>query len=94
MQVDFKPFPPPVINMVNAQFRAEYREVRRPAKGKEPLAEPKPVPCSQCNSEIGQPRPSKNKRKAIEPSRPAMKKFDGQYNRRPARRAVFDRLGA
>ncbi|CAL9018954.1 unnamed protein product, partial [Prunus brigantina] len=28
MQVDSKPFPPPVINMVNAQLRAEYREER------------------------------------------------------------------
>ncbi|CAL2247238.1 unnamed protein product [Prunus armeniaca] len=54
MQVDSKPFPPPVINMVNAQLRAEYREVRWPAKGKEPLAEPEPVPCSRCKSEIGQ----------------------------------------
>ncbi|CAL2230097.1 unnamed protein product [Prunus armeniaca] len=54
MQVDSKPFPPPVISMVNAQLRAKYREVRRPAKGKEPLAEPEPVPCSRCNSEIGQ----------------------------------------
>ncbi|CAL2276216.1 unnamed protein product [Prunus armeniaca] len=28
MQVDSKPFPSPVINMVNAQLRAEYREER------------------------------------------------------------------
>ncbi|CAL2246492.1 unnamed protein product [Prunus armeniaca] len=94
MQVDSKPFPLPVINMVNAQLRAEYREVRRPAKGKEPLAKPELVPCSRCNSEIGRPRPSENKRKAIELSRPAMRKFGGQYDRRPARRAVFDWLGA
>ncbi|CAL8095911.1 unnamed protein product [Prunus armeniaca] len=53
MQVDSKPFPPPVINMVNAQLQAEYREVRRPAKGKESLAEPEPVPCSRCKYEIG-----------------------------------------
>ncbi|CAL8112903.1 unnamed protein product [Prunus armeniaca] len=94
MQVDSKPFPLPVINIVNAQLRAEYREVRRPAKGKEPLAEPELVPCSLCNSKIGRPRPSENKRKAIEPSRPAMRKFGGQYDRRPARRVVFDQLGA
>ncbi|CAL2238991.1 unnamed protein product [Prunus armeniaca] len=41
MQVDSKPFPPPVINMVNAQLWAEYREVHRSAEGKEPL-----VPCT------------------------------------------------
>ncbi|CAL2247187.1 unnamed protein product [Prunus armeniaca] len=85
MQVDSKPFPPPVINMVNAQLRAEYREVRQPAKGNEPLAEPEPVPCSRCKSEIGQLRLPENKRKAIEPSRSAMRKFGGQYDRRPAR---------
>ncbi|CAL2239325.1 unnamed protein product [Prunus armeniaca] len=78
MQVDFKPFPSPIINMVNSQLRAEYREVRRPAKGKEPLAEPEPVPCSRCKSEIDQLRPPENKRKAIEPSRSAMRKFVGQ----------------
>ncbi|CAL2239605.1 unnamed protein product [Prunus armeniaca] len=94
MQVDPKPFPLPVINMVNAQLRAEYREVRRPAKGKELLAEPELVPCSRCNSEIGRPRPSENKRKAIESSRPGMRKFSGQYDRWPTRRVVFDRLGA
>ncbi|CAL8993776.1 unnamed protein product [Prunus brigantina] len=32
MQVDSKPFPPLVINMVNTQLRAEYREGRRPTK--------------------------------------------------------------
>ncbi|CAL2247877.1 unnamed protein product [Prunus armeniaca] len=84
MQVDSKPFPPPVINMVNAQLRAEYREVRRPANGKELLAEPEPVPCSRCKYEIGQLRPPENKRKAAEPSQSTMKKFDGQYDRRPA----------
>ncbi|CAL9018937.1 unnamed protein product, partial [Prunus brigantina] len=94
MQVDSKPFPPPIINMVNAQLRAEYREGRRPAKGKEPLAEPKPVLCSRCKYEIGQLRSPENKRKAAEPSQPTMKKFGGQYDRRPASRAVFDRLGA
>ncbi|CAL2270624.1 unnamed protein product [Prunus armeniaca] len=94
MQVDSKPFSPLVINMVNAQLRAEYREVHRPAKGKEPLAEPEPVPCSRCKYEIGQLRPPENKRKAAEPSQPTMKKFSGQYDRRPASRAVFDRLGA
>ncbi|CAL8136212.1 unnamed protein product [Prunus armeniaca] len=94
MQVDCKPFPPPVINMVNAQLRAEYREVRRSAKGKEPLAEPEPVPCSRCKYEIGQLRLPENKRKAAEPSQPTMKKFGGQYDRRPARRVVFDGLGA
>ncbi|CAB4286514.1 unnamed protein product [Prunus armeniaca] len=90
MQVDSKPFPPPVINMVNAQLRAEYREVRRPAKGKEALAELEPVPCSRCKYEIGQLRPPENKRKVAEPSQPTMKKFDGQYDHRPASRAVFD----
>ncbi|CAL2247484.1 unnamed protein product [Prunus armeniaca] len=94
MQVDCKPFLPPVINMVNAQLRAEYREVRRPAKGKESLAEPEPVPCSRCKYEIGQLRLPENKRKAAEPSQPTMKKFGGQYDRRPARRVVFDGLGA
>ncbi|CAL8077906.1 unnamed protein product [Prunus armeniaca] len=94
MQVDSKPFPPPVINMVNAQLRAEYREVRRPAKGKDPLAEPEPVPCSRCKYEISQLRQPENKNKAVEPSQPTMKKFGGQYDRRPASRAVFDRLGA
>ncbi|CAL8162372.1 unnamed protein product [Prunus armeniaca] len=94
IQVDSKPFPPPVINIVNAQLRAEYKEVRRPKKRKEPLAGPELVPCSRCNSEIGRPIPSKNKRKEIEPSRPAMRKFGSQYDRWPARRAVFDRLGA
>ncbi|CAL8136571.1 unnamed protein product [Prunus armeniaca] len=79
--------------MVNAQLRAEYSDVRRPAKGKEPLAEPEPVPCSRCKYEIGQLRPPKNKRKAAEPSQPTMKKFGSQYCR-PARRAVFNRLGA
>ncbi|CAL2227972.1 unnamed protein product [Prunus armeniaca] len=67
---------------------------RRPTKEKEPLAEPEPVLCSRCKYEIGQLRPPKNKRKAAEPSQPTMKKFDGQYDRRPASRAVFDRLGA
>ncbi|CAL8085528.1 unnamed protein product [Prunus armeniaca] len=94
MQVDSKPFPPPVINMVNAQLRAEYREVRRPAEGKEPLAEPEPIPCCRCKHEVRQLRPPENERKAIEPSRPTMRKFDGQYDRWPARRVVFDRLGA
>ncbi|CAL8992833.1 unnamed protein product [Prunus brigantina] len=73
MQVDSKPFPSPVINMVNAQPRAEYREERRPAKGKESLVEPEPVLCSRC----------KYKRKAAEPSPPTVKRFDGQYDRRP-----------
>ncbi|CAL8152703.1 unnamed protein product [Prunus armeniaca] len=68
MQVDSKPFPPPVINMVNAQLRPEYREVRRPAKGNELFAEPEPVPCSRCKCEIGQLRSPENKRKAIDPS--------------------------
>ncbi|XP_021829945.1 uncharacterized protein LOC110770168 [Prunus avium] len=45
MQVDSKPFPPPVVNMVDAQLRAEYREIRRPAKEKEPSAESEPVLC-------------------------------------------------
>ncbi|CAL9011614.1 unnamed protein product, partial [Prunus brigantina] len=94
MQVDSKPFPPPVINMVNAQLRAEYREGRWPAKGKEPLAEPKPVLCSRCKYEIGQLRPLKNKRKAAKPSPPTIKKFGGQYDHWPASRAVFDPLGA
>ncbi|CAL9024703.1 unnamed protein product [Prunus brigantina] len=58
MQVDSKPFPPPVINMVNAQLQAEYREGRRPAKGKEPLAEPELVLCSRCKYEIGAQSPS------------------------------------
>ncbi|CAL8993535.1 unnamed protein product, partial [Prunus brigantina] len=62
MQVDSKPFPPPVINMVNAQLRAEYREERQPSKGKEPLAESKPVLYSRCECEIGRPRPLENKR--------------------------------
>ncbi|CAL2240746.1 unnamed protein product [Prunus armeniaca] len=63
MQVDSKPFSPPVINMVNAQLRAEYREVRRPREGKKPLAEPEPVPCSRCKYEIGQLRPPETKEK-------------------------------
>ncbi|CAL9029424.1 unnamed protein product, partial [Prunus brigantina] len=94
MQVDSKPFPPPVINMVNAQLRADYREERRPAKGKEPLAEPKPVLCSRCECEIGCPRPLENKRKATEPSPQTIKRFGGQYDRRPAHGRLFDRLGA
>ncbi|CAL9021055.1 unnamed protein product, partial [Prunus brigantina] len=52
MQVDSKPFPPPTINMVNAQLRIGRREERRPAKGKELLAEPKPVLCSRCKHKI------------------------------------------
>ncbi|CAL9000637.1 unnamed protein product [Prunus brigantina] len=47
MQVDSKPFPPPVINMVNAQLRVGRWEEHRPAKGKEPMTEPKPVLCSR-----------------------------------------------
>ncbi|BFG25201.1 hypothetical protein CerSpe_114750 [Prunus speciosa] len=94
MQVDSKPFPPPVINMVNTQLRAEYREIRRPTKGKEPLAELKPLLCERCKHEIGQLRPQENKRKAAEPSQTTIKGFGGQYDRRPASRAIFDRLGA
>ncbi|CAL9021407.1 unnamed protein product, partial [Prunus brigantina] len=94
MQVDSKPFPLPVINRVNAQLRAEYREGRRSAKGKEPLAKPKSVLCSWCKYDISRPRPLENKRKAAEPSPPTIKKFGGQYDCRPASMAVFDRLGA
>ncbi|CAL2238306.1 unnamed protein product [Prunus armeniaca] len=93
MHVDSKPFPPPVINMVNAQLRAEYRELHRPAKGKESLAETELVPYSRFKYKNGQLRSPEDKRKAAEPSQPTMKKYDGQYDRRPANRAVFDRLG-
>ncbi|CAB4316889.1 unnamed protein product [Prunus armeniaca] len=55
---------------------------------------PEPVPCSRCKYEIGQLKSPENKTKAAEPSQPTMKKFDGQYDRRPANRAIFDRLGA
>ncbi|CAL9019065.1 unnamed protein product [Prunus brigantina] len=71
-----------------------HQHGRRPAKGKEPLAQPKPVLCSRCKYEIGQLRLLENKRKAAEPSLPTMKKFGGQHDHRPASRAVFDRLGA
>ncbi|CAL9000943.1 unnamed protein product [Prunus brigantina] len=54
MQVDSKPFPPPAINMVNAQLRVGRREERRPAKGKKPMAKPKPVLCSRCEYEMDQ----------------------------------------
>ncbi|CAL2277245.1 unnamed protein product [Prunus armeniaca] len=67
MQVDSKPFPPPVINMVNAQLWAEYRESAQTAKEQ------------------------KEGRRAISTD---YEEFGGQYNRRPTRRAVFDRLGA
>ncbi|CAL8993037.1 unnamed protein product [Prunus brigantina] len=85
---------PKIDRREEAPVRAEHREERRPAKGKEPLAEPEPVLCSRCKYEIGRPRPLKNKRKATEPSPPTVRRFRGQYDRRPARGRVFDRLGA
>ncbi|BFG20591.1 hypothetical protein CerSpe_068650 [Prunus speciosa] len=93
MQVDSKPFPPPVVNMVDAQLPTGYSEIRRTAKGKGPLAELEPLLCERCKNEIGQPKPQENKRKAAEPSQTIIKRFGGQYDRRPANRAVFSRLG-
>ncbi|CAL8993413.1 unnamed protein product [Prunus brigantina] len=81
MQVDSKPFPPPVINMINAQLRVEYREGRRPTKGKQPLAEPEPILCSQCNTSAGHkdeaaPRPVKT-------FKPPIVRDDRWYHARP-----------
>ncbi|CAL9020591.1 unnamed protein product [Prunus brigantina] len=90
MQVDSKPFPPPVINMVNAQLRVGRREERRSAKGKEPLAEPRSVLCSRCEYEIGRPKPLENKREAAGPSPSTVTRFGGQYGRRSACGRVFD----
>ncbi|CAL9005462.1 unnamed protein product, partial [Prunus brigantina] len=45
MQVDSKPFPPPVINMVNAQLRAEYTPTgqrKGAVENKRKAAEPSP----------------------------------------------------
>ncbi|KAL6286534.1 hypothetical protein ACE6H2_010924 [Prunus campanulata] len=75
MKVDAEPISLPIINMVNAQFRAEHREGHRPPKERELWPEPKLVFCDRCKNEIGQSRPQENKRKAREPSRSAVRKF-------------------
>ncbi|CAL9018713.1 unnamed protein product [Prunus brigantina] len=85
--VDNKPFPPPAINMVNAQLRIGSREERRLTKEEERPAEPNPVLCSRCEYEV-------DRSKTFEPPSSTATNFDDQGNHRPTRGRVFDRLGA
>ncbi|CAL9018687.1 unnamed protein product [Prunus brigantina] len=87
MKVDSKPFPPPTINMVNAQLRIRRREERQLAEGEEQPAESNPVLFSRCEYEVG-------RSEAVEPSPSTATNFGDQGNHRPTRGRVFDRLGA
>ncbi|CAL9005410.1 unnamed protein product [Prunus brigantina] len=57
------------------------------------MAKPKPVLCSRCEYEIGHPKPLENVRGTVGPSPSTLNRFNGQYDHRPTRGRVFDRLG-